>query len=237
MTEVDVILPCYQPPSQWHEGLIVLNHYLKSNYKLHFIIVLDGTPKAHIQDALNHLHINAISNTCIELCKNYGKGYAIREGVKHAQASYIVYTDIDIPFTLKSFDLILQHLVTHQADVIAGVRDTAYYQNRMSASRRMLSKAFRVFIKTCIRMPISDTQCGIKGFKSNAKPLFLQTQINRYLFDFEWIYRLSRQHQLQLKSVVVELKQGIRFRQMPMWVLVQEFCNLIYILITTKQNP
>ena len=79
-------------------------------------------------------------------------------------------------------------------------------------------------------MPISDTQCGLKGFKSNAKPLFLSTRINRYLFDFEWIYRVSKNQQLLLKTVTVELNEGVVFRRMPLGVLGAELVNLLKIL-------
>jgi len=231
MTNVDVVLPCYQPPSQWQKGLIELYYNLKATYKLHFIVVLDGTPKLQITEALNDLTALEITHTCIELSANFGKGHAIRQGVMRAEAPIIIYTDIDIPFTVQSFNLLLQVLVHQEADVVVGIRDVTYYQNRMSGSRRALSKVFRAFIKTCVKMPISDTQCGLKGFNSNAKPLFLKTQIKRYLFDFEWIYILSRQKELRLKPVVVELKQGVNFRRMPLWVLMQEFWNLMRIFI------
>lgn len=229
MIDVDVVLPCYQPPNHWQKELLKLHHNLKNHYNLHFIIVLDGTPKSQIQNALNELQ--TISITCITLPKNFGKGYAIRQGVMHTKAALIIYTDIDLPFTVHSFKSLLQTLVNNEADVVAGIRDVTYYQNRMSASRRVLSKVFRAFITGCMRMPISDTQCGLKGFNSKAKPLFLKTQIKRYLFDFEWIYTLSRQHELRLKPLVVELKQGVNFRRMPLWVLVQELWNLMRIFI------
>jgi glycosyltransferase involved in cell wall biosynthesis len=230
MIDLDIVLPCYQPPLHWHKGLIKTYEALTKQYKLQFILVLDGCPRSRIQFELKEILQQNVPLRLIELNQNYGKGYAIRKGVEVSTAAYVVYTDIDFPFTLKSLQSLLDTLTQSHCDVVAGIRDVNYYQHRMTFFRSRLSKAFRFFIKVFLKMPITDTQCGLKGFKSTAKPLFLSTRINRYLFDFEWIYRVSKNQQLLLKTVTVELNEGVVFRRMPLGVLGAELVNLLKIL-------
>ncbi len=79
-------------------------------------------------------------------------------------------------------------------------------------------------------MPVSDTQCGLKGFNTNGKEIFLKTTIDRYLFDFEFIFQCSRKKSILLKTVPVQLKDNVVFSNMKLKILMQESLNLIRVL-------
>lgn len=80
-------------------------------------------------------------------------------------------------------------------------------------------------------MPVTDTQCGLKGFNQKGKDMFLQTKINRYLFDFEFIYNVCRNKSLQYQTVEVQLKENVVFSKMKFKILLQESFNLIKVLL------
>ncbi len=101
----------------------------------------------------------------------------------------------------------------------------------MSQFRKLLSKAFRFFVKRILKMPVTDTQCGLKAFNKRGKEKFLGTTINRYLFDFEFIYEACKDKSLTIQPVQVQLKENVIFSKMKLKIIFQETLNLIRILL------
>jgi hypothetical protein len=177
------------------------------------------------------IKLNDIPFTLISYDKNMGKGYALRRGVKAASAPLVMYTDIDFPFTDYSTHSLIGDLVNQQNDIVAGYRDEKYYLNKMSGFRRFLSKGFRFFIRSIIRLKITDTQCGLKGFNARGREIFLKTKTNRYLFDFEFIYLAGKNKAIKINPIPVRLKDNVVFRKMKLKILLQEAFNLLLILM------
>ncbi len=165
---------------------------------------------------------------------NCGKGHALREGVKAATGDLIIYTDIDFPYTHDSFLKIYSALKNEDADIAIGIRGEKYY-SRLPKARMRISKLLRWFIKKFLRIPTDDTQCGLKGFNQKGKEVFLQTTINRYLFDLEFIF-LSARNNLSIKTVEVELRPDIVLSKMNWKILLQEFGNFLKIFVRSITN-
>ena len=172
--------------------------------------------------------------TCITYNENKGKGYALRQAVKAATGSLIIYTDIDFPYTHESFLKIYAALKSEGADIAVGVRKPEYYAH-LPKARVRISKLLRWFIKNFLRIPTDDTQCGLKGFNQKGKEVFLQTTINRYLFDLEFIFLAARK-KLAIKTVEVELRPEIVLSKMNWKILVQEFGNFLKIFVKSIVN-
>jgi len=231
LRSVEIVVPCYNPNETWHLELLDFNNEVKNNYQLNFIIVNDGSGANSISEKLKFLADEGISINYISYSKNMGKGFALRQGVLASKGEFVVYTDIDFPFTNKSVKDLLDLLVSSGYSVVSGYRNQDYYQKTMSVYRKLLSKTFRFFIENILKMSVTDTQCGLKGFNSVGKRKFLETSINRYLFDFEFIYTSEKDPTIFLKTLRVQLKDGIVFSQMKPRILFQEIFNLLYILL------
>lgn len=232
LPKIDFILPCYNAGENWQNQL--LNFYGEANkfFVIHFILVNDGSTGNEIEKQIQFIQSKNISINLISYPTNMGKGYALRQGVEASKAEYIVYTDVDFPFTDQSLLDVMNELVKNQADVIAGFRNENYYENKMSWFRKMLSKSFRFFLKNILRIPVSDTQCGLKGFNKKGREIFLSTKTNRYLFDFEFIYKACRNKNIRIQPIQVQLKDNVVFRKMKLNILLREFLNLILILVS-----
>ncbi len=231
---LDIILPCYNPNDRWHHELLNFHETIKELYTVNYIVVNDGSVYGTISAQVEFLQKNNVSLDFISYDKNMGKGFALRRGVSVAMNEYMVYTDIDFPFTNKSAIDLIHLLVKNDHDVVAGFRDESYYRNKMSGFRRLLSKAFRTFIKNVLKLPVTDTQCGLKGFNRKGREKFLQTRINRYLFDFEFVYNCCKDKEIRIGTVAVNLKQDVVFSKMKIKILLQESVNLFYILFIRK---
>lgn len=231
---VDIVLPCYNPNDAWSIQLKGFHHFVNNRYQLNYILVNDGSNNGNIEDQINQLEKENIPINFVSYPLNKGKGYALRQGVAKAKSEFVIYTDIDFPFTNESTFNLIEELVKQREDVVAGYRNEEYYQKKMSAFRKSLSKLFRFFLKTILKMKVSDTQCGLKGFNAKGKKNFLSTKINRYLFDFEFIYLSSKDKTVSIKALPVQLKDDVVFSKMKLKVLLQESFNLIYILLFRK---
>jgi len=228
---IEIVLPCYNPPPFWYKELLEFHQFVKSNINVKYIIVNDGSVNGELEKAFPLLDEGKIDYKLISYSENKGKGYALRQGVAASAGDYIVYTDIDFPFSNESSYELIRLLLENKYDVLAGSRNEVYYNNKMSFFRKLLSKAFRFFLKNILRMKVADTQCGIKAFNRKGKEEFLKTKINRYLFDFEFLYNCSKNPSILVQPVPVRLKSNVVFRQMKPKILLQETINLFKVIL------
>jgi glycosyltransferase involved in cell wall biosynthesis len=230
--QIDIILPCYNAHKGWSKHLEDFHRFAGSKYQLRYILVNDGS------DSDPFLEVNRLSSQIsilhISYEKNRGKGYALRQGVLASTSPLIMYTDVDFPFMNESVLALLDLLALGQYDLIAGVRNEKYYENQMSGFRRWLSRTFRFFLRFFLRMKVTDTQCGLKGFNAKGKALFLSTKTDRYLFDFEFIFKASGVQDLRIFTVPVTIREDVQFSKMKLRVLIQESANLFLILLRLK---
>ena len=228
---VSLVLPCYNPAPGWEQSVC-------SNFKsfcnnaqdqAELIIVLDGKSANISKDILLFLHQNIPQLTIIEYPDNHGKGYAIRQGVAAAKGDIIIYTDIDFPYTSASILDIYTQLKEDSCDVAIGVKNAAYYAH-VPFIRRIISRYLQFFIKIFLSMPVTDTQCGLKGFKNSVTPLFLKTTINRYLFDLEFVRNCYKSKKYRVLPFPVTLNENVHFRKMNFRILLPEMFSFIKLL-------
>ena len=89
----------------------------------------------------------------------------------------------------------------------------------------------RWMLKRILRLKITDTQCGLKGFNAKGRTVFLQTGIDRFLFDLEFIFLASKTPNLRIEPVPVTLKPGIQFSHVSIQVLLAESMNFAKVFV------
>ena len=221
---LSVVVPCYNPPPGWQEN-ILSNYLFITGYAAHteLIIVNDGSFKNFEVEVSSQFFAPYKNIKIISYDKNQGKGFALRTGVAAAAGQLIIYTDVDFPYTKESLRYVYNTLSNEQVDVVAGKRSDEYYTH-LPPSRVRISLFLKFLIRSFLRIPIDDTQCGLKGFNQAGKKVFLSTSINRFLFDLEFIF-LSARKNLSIKPVNVELREGFELSTMPWKILLQESGN------------
>jgi glycosyltransferase involved in cell wall biosynthesis len=230
--KIDIIIPVYNPIINWEINLV--ENYLQlttvnTDHTFHFYLINDGSSSGLTIEHIQYIKENIKHFTFIDCKQNSGKGNAIRHGVAQSTANYIIYTDIDFPYTMDSFNSILNTLLTDTIDIAVGVRPNIYY-NDVPKFRIILSKGLRFFNKNILRLKVYDTQCGLKGFNSRVKHYFLNTRTKRYLFDLEFLLKTSRINSIVTKPVEVYLKPNIVFSKMNLAILFHEIKSLIQIV-------
>lgn len=229
-TSLDIILPCYNPAKHWAENIIQVFNEIQQRIQevtINLIVVNDGSSTIDFTE-IQKLKDNIPQFVNISYEVNRGKGYALREGIKTSNADICIYTDIDFPYTTNSFIKIWEELKNGKTDIAVGVKDKNYYIH-VPPGRKFISKILRAGSRNILRLKISDTQCGLKGFNNKGKNIFLKTIIDRYLFDLEFIFLVSRQKVVSVIPVEIELKENIQFSSMRTGILLREGFNFLKI--------
>jgi glycosyltransferase involved in cell wall biosynthesis len=228
---ISLILPCYNPVPGWEQNVCssFRSFVSRVHEQVELVIVSDGISKSVTTETLTFLKENIPSLKLIEYPVNRGKGYAIRQGVAVATGDVIMYTDIDFPYAPDSMHNVYEALKNNEADVAIGVKNEDYYAH-VPFLRRAISKYLRALIHLFLSMPVTDTQCGLKGFNKDVAPLFLQTTINRYLFDLEFVRNCFKSKKYRVKAIPVALNENIHFRSMNYRILLPEMLNFIKLL-------
>jgi glycosyltransferase involved in cell wall biosynthesis len=225
---IQIIVPCYNPLEGWEQVLTDNFKRLEAevsdlNVVLSLAVVNDGSPSnatAGNVQTLNQL-LNKIQFIGYE--QNRGKGYALREGVRKTNADYYVVTDTDFPYTLASMKSVIVVLL-EKGGVAAGNRNTDYYQ-KVPLFRKLLSKWLRWMLRNVLKITVTDSQCGLKGFDNAGKVIFLETTIDRFLFDLEFL--MLTNSRVEVTPVPVELRSGVVFSKVGGNILLTEGRNFL----------
>lgn len=228
---LSIVLPCYNPPKEWAEQVVASMGYLHSKLdgkvsNLELIIVNDGST-TNVSDSNVKKIQSAVNATMISYEENRGKGYALRQGVAKVTQDLIVYTDIDFPYQEDSVLSIVESLLQGN-EVVLGHRGKDYY-DKTPWFRKVVSKTLRWTLKVFLRLPTDDSQCGLKGYNKAGAQVFLDTKIDRFLFDLEFI-KLAAKRKKKIALVTVELKPNVVFSKVSLGVLLREFGNFLRVL-------
>ncbi|MEL6588765.1 MAG: glycosyltransferase family 2 protein [Bacteroidota bacterium] len=231
MSEIvlDIVLPCYRPPEGWTERIVEASRFLTDREQPiphRMIVVNDGTPGGVPPWAIEQLETQLPHFLYLDLSENQGKGAALRAGVAKAEAEMVIFTDIDFPYTFSSLETLFQALQSKQTEVAIGIKDSQYYAH-LPKGRVRISRFLRWLARTFLRISITDTQCGLKGFREAGRNIFLQTTISRYLADLEFIFLTDRQKEVRMLAFEVNLRPGVEFSKVNLRILATEGINFL----------
>ena len=231
MDGLDIILPCCNPPGDWVSTLV--RHYQEVLHiipyiPLQLIVVNDGSTRNFGTTHIQELRIAIPGIIIISYPVNKGKGYAVREGIKHASFNYQVCTDLDFPFGTIAIRDVYERLL-NGADVVAGERGHAYLE-LLPVKRRLITRIGRSINRVVLKLPVEDAQAGLKGFNTKGRLVLERTHIDGFLYDSEFIYKASRIQELRITSMTIICRPGVRFSSFRINLLIKEFRNYLKIL-------
>ncbi|MDB4977861.1 MAG: glycosyl transferase, family 2 [Candidatus Peribacteria bacterium] len=185
-----IVLPCHhcaQLCRQVVEGL--LQDFTQNTCEI--IIVSDDNSEADtkILHALCAAHPNV---KALLFDTRLGKGCAVQRGLYAAHGKFVAYLDGDMaisPRHVKDFFSILES--DAGVDIVIGNR-TSYETH---AIRKLTSRIYRLLNMILFRLPVRDTQAGIKAFTADAaKNIFNELTVYGYAFDIEVLVLAVRKH-------------------------------------------
>jgi glycosyltransferase involved in cell wall biosynthesis len=230
-TSIDIVIPCYNPHPNWAIAIVQNMKQLQQAFPtqiINCIVVNDGSTKGFTSEECYVLMQQLPAAQIVQYSKNKGKGFALRYGMQYCQAPFALYTDLDFPFEQSSMESMI-HALLKGADIVLGKREKSY-DNQLYPYRKLLSKLSKIFNENVLRMKTKDTQGGLKAFNTIGKNIFLQTKINRYLFDTEFILLASKQKKANIQEIIIATKPGIHLSEMGFGILKKEIIGVFRLL-------
>jgi glycosyltransferase involved in cell wall biosynthesis len=201
-----IIVPCYNEASRFQAQ--AFRDYLAHPSNVRFIFVNDGSKDGTLP-MLQELR--AKFPDLIEVFDrgtNGGKGEAVRTGILQAlqQSSGVVgFWDADLATPLDAIaDLARVMEANPDIQMVFGSRVKLMGRDiERKRSRHYLGRVFATVVSGLLRLPVYDTQCGAKLFRSGPEMerLFAEPFNSRWVFDVEILARFIRARGGDIDSV------------------------------------
>ncbi len=181
---ISLVIPAYKQEKTIQKDLTNIENVLdtlKIQYEI--IVIIDGKFDKTFQK-IKSLSRDKLS--VVQLDKNYGKGYAVRKGVEKASGDIIGFLDAGMDIDPNGIQMLLNHMVWYDADIIVGSKLHPVSQVEYPFFRKVLSWGYRTFTHILFGFKIRDTQVGMKLFKKKtAKDVFSRSLVKDFAFDVE----------------------------------------------------
>ena len=188
---LSVIIPVYNEKNTID---IIINKIISLKINIQIIIVNDGSTDGTAQKLLKFKKKKFI--TIINLSKNYGKGHAIRQGLKFANGEFIIIQDADLEYNPYDYYKLLKITKIYKAKFVIGSRVLSKNINKrprgLTSDLLVLVNRFFSFITSKIaKQKITDPQSCYKLFTYEvAKKINLKE--DGFSFCNEIIFQVSR---------------------------------------------
>ncbi len=198
--DFSIIIPMFNEANRIEKTLRSVDSYIKGKKESFEIITVNDGSKDETFKKVSELEISNLKN--INLEKNHGKGYAVREGVLSCQGRIIIFMDADNSTHISELDKVKVFLNNY--DIVIGSRKLNPEKVTLKQGWfRILISRIGYTLSLSLVDNIRDTQCGFKLFKSPiAKELFKKQRISRFGFDLE-ILSIAQHYNLKIKEVPI----------------------------------
>lgn len=182
--KLSIIIPAYREERSIRQTVErIVEVYDRLPYSYEVLVVVDGSPD---QTAAEAKRVNSQNVKVYEYSPNQGKGYAIKYGVEKAIGKIVTFTDAGGDFNPEQFDKYVSLMELFDADIVIGSKRHPASRVNYPLVRRIYSRCYQLLIRLLFGLKVTDTQTGLKFFKSNvAKTIFPKALVKQYAIDLE----------------------------------------------------
>jgi glycosyltransferase involved in cell wall biosynthesis len=205
--DLSIIIPSYNEESRLPVTLERLGEYLPTLGLQTEVIVVDDGSRDRTAAVAESFRGKIPGLRVLSNGANRGKGYSVRHGMLEARGDIVLFTDADLSAPIEESDKLLAALKGGN-DVAIGSRalDRSLISTRQSQSRELAGIIFNWIVRTILRLPFVDTQCGFKAFRrERCRIIFELQRIEGFGFDPELLY-LARH--FGLRTVEIPVRWG-----------------------------
>jgi len=192
--DIGIVVPCYNEMERIE--LSKFSQFLSSNDSIFFCFVNDGSTDGTHQKLADFVNRNPERCQVINLSDNQGKAEAVRQGIntmlKTSKYQLVGYWDADLATPLAEIPVFIEKFQSSRSLVaVCGSRIL-----RLGASiqrlvfRHYFGRVFSTVASSILNLPVYDTQCGAKLFRTeHAELIFSEHFLSRWFFDVELFAR------------------------------------------------
>ena len=202
--ELSVVIPAYNEEEQIESTVeSVTAYFRRKGYKFELLIVNDGSTDSTLE-RVRGLEKRLPEVRVVDLGKNYGKGYAVKEGMAHTHFAYSLFMDADNATSIREWDKFETFLESGARAVIASRRlPASKIVHAQPMVRRLLGGGYRNLSRSLFGLDVSDLNCGFKAYETAlAKKIYSQVRLLDWAFDTE-VFCLLKKEGVQIDEVPV----------------------------------
>jgi glycosyltransferase involved in cell wall biosynthesis len=189
---LSILMPCYQLASAIAANIDRVVAATSGEPGVEVIVAddgsTDGTREAAVQAAARHPNVLVVSNP-----QNAGKGRVLQRAFAASSGEIVVFLDGDLDLPPEQVPAMVAELHRGGWDALLGAKRAALVAGGYPLARRVLSRAFSAATRLAFRLPVAETQTGLKAFRREALETAMPAlQIGRYSFDIELVDLLHR---------------------------------------------
>lgn len=208
---LSVIFPLYNEEERIHFAFKDILKFNKKNFfsKIEYLFIDDGSKDKSCMKISDFIKKNKKKNIryrIIKLGKNYGKGYALKIGVRESALKWILTLDTDISVSLNQIN------IWHKKyNLLSGPSNKIFFGSRSLPDskisykiyRKFLGIIFSILVKYLFSTNLKDTQCGFKLYKKEtAKKIFKRLKNNGFSHDVE-IIKICQKSKIKIDEIPV----------------------------------
>jgi len=157
-----------------------------------------------------------------------GKGGALLRGFEASHGSIVFLVDADFPVPSRYVCLFEEYL--RYADVVIGSRYLPESQivSDVPLNRRIMSRAYRLFVSVLFHKGIHDFQCGFKAFRRSVLESVKHDMVlSGFAFDLELVLRAKNMgFRVEEVPVMWSYREGSKVNLKTGWNMLREVAKL-----------
>ncbi len=183
---LSVILPCHNLADKLTDNLLRLNALLEPlGFPYELIPVDDGSTDASAVILNNEAALCPAIHP-VYLNENEGKGEAFRAGAQAAQYNWVLLLDGDLDLCPEALPAFTDVAERTDAAIIIGSKRHPQAEVNYPLRRRLISTLYHTFTRLFLRLPVSDTQSGMKLLRREVLHAVCDRMlVKQFAFDLE----------------------------------------------------
>lgn len=124
---------------------------------------------------------------------NLGKGSALMRGALAALGDLVLFVDADLEVHPRQLEILYDALIREEADVVIGSKLHRDSRVEVPRGRRLLTIGYYLLVRTLFRLPVHDTQTGLKLFRRKVLLRVMpRLLVKRFATDLEVLVNVNR---------------------------------------------
>jgi hypothetical protein len=189
---LSILMPCYQLAGTIAANIDRVVAATSAEAGVEVVVAddgsTDGTREAAERAAARHPNVRVVANP-----ENAGKGRVLQRAFAASSGEIVVFLDGDLDLPPEQVPAMVAELRRGGWDALLGAKRAALVAGGYPRARRVLSRIFSAVARLAFRLPVAETQTGLKAFRREPLETTMPAlQIGRYSFDLELVSLLHR---------------------------------------------
>lgn len=231
---LSIVLPAFRLEPVIYQNLFEVVKAVEGLGTYEVIVVDDGSPD-RTGDEARRAAAQLPTVTVLTHPQNRGKGQALTTGAARATGEIVVFIDADLDLPPEQIEMVLAELPGN--DIVVGAKRTSMSGGSYPAARRVLSRTFALGTAALFRLPVEETQTGLKAFRREVLDRVLpELRLSGYAFDLELLVR-ANEAGFKMREIPVELGPSAAsagLRRSMLWDLGRDTGKLFWWKLTRK---